>query len=294
MERDSNNTLEILIHAKLIMLLESIVKHRDNILSENGTDEELHNFRVAFRRLKSILKSFDFAFDKKFARFQISFIDYIFSTTNEIRDNDVFLKNLQKYHKGTTKKEKKVLRRLDHMLSTKKEEEYEYLRYFLSSSILTSYIDMLRSAINDKDIFRTKAQIDLKTAREKLFSTKIEKFLEDARSVKLSSKAKIFHKLRIKSKSLRYVGQFLGFADDDKINDKFMKRIKKIQTILGEHQDIFVEQKEVKELFKKGKITVKVMKKMRKEMQKEVIKKRKQFKKELDKLDAVYGSVYGR
>ncbi len=231
--------LDQLLQNEMSQLLQTIQEHSRAIIAEKNSDEDLHDIRVAFRRLKSIFKSLAFAFDERFVKLQRDCIALIFSTTNEIRDNDVFLVNLQSYHGSLSKGKREQIVALKDELSTKKAAYYDYLRYFLKSRVFNAYLDALERDIKTEEIFTAEAKVDAEKLYKKLLKREIKSFLKEA---------------------------------------------KKIQTILGEHQDIYVELNRLKKLKKERKLSPKTYKQLKSKMQKRSMKLRKAFQKSLKKL----------
>ena len=268
-------------------LVQTIEKNKDEILKGDFDIERLHQLRVALRKIRTIFKALNFAFNREFFECQKENLTVLMKYTNEIRDIDVFLTHLEEYRKILPLKLKSSLDPLCDTLNKEREKRYLNLKALLESEFFSEVLKFLKCLCKSdfRDIFQKEAQIPvILVSRRDLFK-KFDRFLKKAKKIEINSNAKKYHRLRIKIKEIRYLNEFFSAVFDKDKYQKIENLTKSIQNILGEHQDFEVQKDRLKNLLNKEipKDTKKAVKFLIKFIEKEIGKRRKRFKKELGK-----------
>ena len=220
-------------------------------LKYDGKEEELHEFRVALRRIRSLIKLF---FDDS-VPFTKS-LKTMMKATNTIRELDVLLKSissaqLPKLFKQLSKHRQKIVQTLFtpafvHQTLLLLDESSDY--FFQNDSYFISEILMQKTL------------------------THYQHCLDTYESLEKNTKSKTLHHLRVQFKNARYGFEFLEIADIHEAKE-IIEHCKTVQNSLGGIQDAVNQ--------------IKLLKQMRREYHtseiKELLKQRKNSLEKLQK-----------
>ncbi len=282
-------SLKDLIKASIFSLIQSAKLNREAILKGDINSERLHQFRVSFRKLRSIFEVLNFAFNKDFLEWQKESLKILMKHTNEVRDIDVFLENIQKYSEILPKKLKESLNPVYFKLLEERRKKYKDLKAFLESEFVKEILEFLEcfSKSKDESFFQKEAFSPcVIKAKEVLFILR-DNFVKKSKKIKLNSSSKKYHTLRIEAKKIRYLGEFFYPVLEKNSYKKFEEILRSLQTILGEHQDFEIQRKRLKEILKSGDLNKdgkEAIKFLIAFLEKEILKRRKKFKKIFKKL----------
>ncbi len=277
-------SLKDLIKVSVFSLINSAKLNKEAILNGDMDSERLHQFRVSFRKLRSIFEALNFAFNREFLEWQKESLKILMKYTNEIRDIDVFLENLQKYREVLPKKLKDSLNPIYFKLLKEKREKHKSLKAFLESEFIKEILEFLEcfSKSKDESFFSKEASSPaIIKAKEVLFFLR-DDFVKRSKKIKISSSSKKYHTLRIEAKKIRYLGEFFHCVLEENSYKKFEKSLKDLQTILGEHQDFEIQRERLKDILKNenlNKESKEAVKFLIAFLKKEILKRRKKFKK---------------
>ncbi|GEM_PF-2738123 len=212
--------------------LNMVLFYAKRVVEEPDDMENLHKFRVYIRRIRSIIKEFKEYFDPLWAKECDTVLKGFFKRTNEARDIDVFLYNYPSYVKRLPPSMKPAVEPIYDILYEKRESVYAELMGFLKGGDFISSLNSLygpRFVKDDKfkKAFRAAVRRRLKAIR---------RFLKN---LSIDSDAELYHKLRIQFKRLRYIMEL-------KNDRKKIERLKRIQDLLGMHQDLEVQRENLK------------------------------------------------
>ncbi len=197
---------------------------------EDNKEENLHQFRVNIRRIRSLLYSFKEIFCTEIYNKLNYSLKSIAQKTNLKRDIDVFLISLQK--------EKESYKNFYKYLKNKQINQKEEIEFFIKSNKFKNLLFDLETFLKSDNGFYTNtyaylpASIFANLSFKKLYK-KIKKS-----SLSLTSSLPIdkFHKIRIKIKKLRYLLDTFSYF----IKEKNMKQtLKKMQESYGNLNDTY-------------------------------------------------------
>lgn len=238
--------IEKLIQNKLLELLDIIEINRIDYINKPYSDEYLHQIRVSIRKIRAICSLMERYFQDDYANQCKKSFSIIAKYTNEARDIDVHLQNLDSY--------KQILQNKDDDLNTLKEYllkqqelQIQSLKAFFQSEKCVYILVKFKSYLCSHNLIKpekTNINDNLKETVLKIYGKIIKKGIK----LKTQSENKKFHKLRVEFKKIRYLIELLKPLYDVEIYDKILNDFKKVQDILGQFNDYEVQQKKLREL----------------------------------------------
>lgn len=190
-------------------------KKQLRLIGPHADDEELHRFRVALRRFRSVLNAYT---DKLYAPDAV--VKSMVKVTNPLRETDVFLSSLEPERYPV----------LHRALSTFREKQYETV---WKPDTVKRFEHALDALISDL------SAVKLNPGKKQM--VRIGESIYDAarkahRSLTKDSKEKRIHETRLRYKQARYV---LEFLDESALLEagKKIKKAKKAQDHFGGIQD---------------------------------------------------------
>jgi CHAD domain-containing protein len=237
-----------------------ILKHAPKVLKDNDP-EELHQMRVAMRRLRSAITAFSLAVNLPEAASEKK-VGKIAKILGELRDLDVLKEALEnQYEPYLPKPEVKILHRGLKQLQKIRKNSLEKVRHTLKGKRYQNLQKELETWI-EKPIYQNIAPIAIETILPDLLLPEISSLLlhpawligakieeGEIKTIKFNSPQKVerlvdregitLHDLRKKAKKIRYnMTLFTQFYGDAYL--AYLDRIKSIQEILGQIQDCHV------------------------------------------------------
>lgn len=217
------------------------------LLIEEGTDaEDLHQFRINLRKLRSIFKDFKVYLKKSSSKNMNKKLKFLLTSSNKLRDTDVFLKYLEEYSTLISDNLQKEFSLLNNKIKQEREFEYKNILKLIDSKKFTNNLDSLEKILKKDNTYKKDIWKDFKETKNKVLK-KIQKKVE-VKKEKLykNSNSKTFHKLRILYKRQRYLNELFVSKNKSNINE-----FKEIQDILGNIQDLCVQQRMLKKYLTK-------------------------------------------
>ena len=218
--------------------------YKDRILNQDKDIENLHQLRVSLRKMIVFLKEFKDFFEDDWYKKSFNQIKEIIAFTNKKRDIDVLILNFDKYLLSLPPSMKKPLFEFRNELKNIAKKEEERVLEFLKNKKIQI------KEILENIVFTKRADFLIITTSYAIIKKQEKKIFKLANKIDKSSSATKYHKLRIEFKKLRYLLEFFSsFYQKDKIKI-FIENVKKIQDILGMHQDLYVQREHIKEYLK--------------------------------------------
>ncbi|UFH60065.1 CYTH and CHAD domain-containing protein [Sulfurovum mangrovi] len=259
------------------------IKQYQRLLQNDPEDiEALHQLRIHMRKLRAMLQEFEPFFDPKWLKTHKRVLADLMEQTNAKRDNDVALIDIDTFQKQLDGKGKKYLKKLKNRLQQKEETLETTLLQFLNGGNLTAELLALREHFNSDAIYKKTAKQPLILVAITIIHQSIQEIITEGKELKADASQKAYHKLRIRFKKLRYLLELLSpIIPQDNLKNA-LSHLKKIQTILGEINDLQVQKNELRSFSKaskgKKKSALKVLeKKMRRKEQKRLASFEKAF-----------------
>lgn len=230
--------------ARVDAQLRAMVEHTDG--TREGVDpEELHKFRVAIRRLRSLLRNADL-FGEKGTRLRAE-LKWLAALTGPVRDLDVLLERLPDEvaavagsGPSAAQPDDASVEAITTALRNRRRRKHNALSRAMGTKRYRALLDGLAQLAtqprSDIDGHQASQAISLRKPRRKA-----HKAAKRARSDAASDHD--LHALRIKVKRLRYAAETAlpaANGDEDRQLKSVVQQAKKLQDILGDHQDAVV------------------------------------------------------
>ncbi|MCG8611262.1 MAG: CHAD domain-containing protein [Pseudomonadales bacterium] len=223
-----------------LMLAEAfagMVLHYDGVLEDIDT-EFLHQYRVNLRKARALLKEASSLYDRQtIAEFK-PVLKQLGDLSADVRDLDVFLLKIRSWREQYAEEEA-LLTPLAEKLTEKRICAQKKLFAFLKSQALrdwaTGWMAFLQAHVN-RDGDPTLQQFAEKKIR-KCYTT----LIADGRKLDADAPDEAFHELRLDFKRMRYLLEFFAPLFTDRRYTRLVKNVKRLQTVLGDFQDITVQ-----------------------------------------------------
>jgi CHAD domain-containing protein len=207
-----------------------------------GTDaEDLHRVRVAVRRSRAILGGARPLLDEQWTDSLRAELGWLGHALGPVRDLDVLLADLREEIETLDADEAFAAERLVHTLESEREVARAALLEVLDSNRYLALLDALDEAADQpRPSGRSVGLADL--ARSAFADLR-----KTAKGLGPRPSDEELHRLRIKTKRARYVGE-LAAGTVGKRAGRFVKRARALQDLLGAHQDAVVASARLREL----------------------------------------------
>lgn len=247
--------------------------------TRSGRDpEDLHKMRVAVRRLRAILRASQPLFDAKWVKGLRSELGWLGTALGDARDLDVLREYLGSELTSLEGTERKAGQRLLRRLDADRARSRGVLRRVLDGRRYARLLARLQASLAAPQVASTGLSLLDSAAAE---------FKKLRRAVKALSghpSAEDLHEIRIKVKRARYAAELVG-ADAGGRGQRFIDQAKKIQDILGEHQDAVVLEEYLHEVIDRREATHALQQQLLKRQRKRRKKTRAAFFEEWPRLE---------
>jgi CHAD domain-containing protein len=231
----------------LNMILKTLVKvieiNEKGIISDSDS-EFLHDYRVAIRKTRAILGQLNKIFNSEFLeKHKVDLAD-IASTTNKLRDMDVYLLSENEYKDMLPKHLHQELDVFFKDVTKKKRKEHRIVSNMLLSNAYNEKIKAWKKflASEDKKFWGAEGEKKVKKLAKYYIYNRYLKIIKQGNKVKKTSPDIDFHRVRISCKKLRYLIElFSSLFPKDEISIA-AKQLKNIQDSLGNFNDMCMQQ----------------------------------------------------
>jgi CHAD domain-containing protein len=239
------------------LALNVLRKHFEAFLArEPGTRlgddvEELHDMRVASRRLRAAVSLFGDALAPAVLNLRDE-LKWIGGVLGDVRDLDVQLEELEQWQATVPEPDRKPLLALRSLLAEQRAAARVALLQALDSRRYESFVNRFGRALRARPKRGVGPwSVGAREAAPELIERRFASFRKAARRIDADSDPDDYHRLRIRGKRLRYTLEFLGdlYPDDAR---PLVKRLTALQDILGEHHDAVVATERLRDLAAAG------------------------------------------
>lgn len=235
--------------ARVESQLDALLEHEAG--TRAGRDpEELHQFRVAIRRLRSLLKGTPALDPGKVLQDELKWLGTL---TGPVRDLDVLLERLHADAADFEPADQRAAHKLASELRKERGQHRRRLNRGLSSRRHTQLVDRLRAlaTVPVQDLPEPEPEPGGKPGSVRKPYKKLAKAVDEVREHGEDPPDDELHELRIHGKRLRYAAETAqpsAGKDTGKQLSALVKACKALQDVLGEHQDAVVAAERVREL----------------------------------------------
>jgi CHAD domain-containing protein len=195
--------------------------------------EEIHQARIAVRRLRVALRAFRGFMPAQTGEFRPEF-SWLGQVLGEVRDLDVYAESLKANDAGTAAIKAKIEKNLE----LSRAEAYRHLRLLLSSSrfvkLTEGFTDFVATE-PPRSVQRRWHSLRIQDAVRGDLLESLKRVLKLGRKVDNDSPPEKLHKLRIRAKRLRYESEF--YMDFYPQLRELTKGTKHLQDLLGSYRD---------------------------------------------------------
>ena len=215
--------------------------------------EELHDMRVATRRMRAAIKVFEGALPER-AKWLREELRWLAQVLGEVRDLDVQEERFERWIAKAAEDDVEHLRKILGGLGKRREGARKDMLKALDSvryeRLETSFAEMLRRGPGaERELAPSGGAAGepvTKTAPD-LISARYRKWRKAAKKLAGDSPAEAFHDVRKKGKKLRYALEFVAEVYGGPVK-ALIKPLKAVQDDLGDHQDAVVAAETLREL----------------------------------------------
>jgi CHAD domain-containing protein len=223
---------------------EEIVRHDPGV--RLGLDpEEVHDMRVAIRRLRAMLRAAREMLAPEYSEPLRAELRWLGGELGPLRDADVFIEYLREERDGLEESDRPGADELVHLLETDRGDAHARAIEALRSRRYLTLLDELERTARAPRVRSSAVPLDDIARRE------FRKLRKAARRTDADSPDDDVHELRIKGKRARYAAELAATAVGEPA-EAFVKEAKRFQDVVGEHQDAVVAEEHLRELERRG------------------------------------------
>jgi len=208
-----------------------------------GDVEGLHQMRVATRRLRSDLKTFEALVDPEWSQPLREELKWLGGALGEVRDLDVLLERL---HEGAGELEAR-LAPLFETLEQRRSAARAALMTALRSARFVDLLDRLVEAAREP-VLSAEAARPGGEVLQPLVRRNWRKLARDARALQPDSPFEDYHRVRVRAKRARYAAEAVApvlNGEAGRSAKRFAKRAADVQDVLGVLQDTVVARESI-------------------------------------------------
>jgi len=210
--------------------------------TRHGTDpEELHQMRVANRRLRALLRAARPMLDPEWVAALRTELGWLGSVLGPVRDLDVLVAHLRSEAASLDAPERRAFERLLGRLAAERAEARATMLEALRSERYLRLLDGLEDAVREPRVVTPDISLHDLAAGE------FKKLRRAVRALGDEPSDEELHAVRIRGKRARYAAE-LAEATAGKPASRFIRRAKAFQDLLGEHQDAVVAEERIRQL----------------------------------------------
>ncbi len=215
-------------------------KNEEGVLEDIDT-EFLHDYRVALRRLRTFVSEVKAAFPKKTRKKLSGELKELFSLTTDVRDLDVLLLTRPEFHSLLPEEYHRGLEPFFDWVEERRSSNLDALRAHLRSSAYREFTQRwLDYTEAGKEHGKEESIYGIALERIGSRAEKVHEAIEEVEASSYSSEK--LHELRIQCKKLRYLSEIFADLFPREDAGSFIKRLKKLQDVIGDHHDAVVQQ----------------------------------------------------
>lgn len=205
-----------------------------------GEPEDLHQMRVATRRLRAVLRSAHRLLNPEWADPLVSGLTWLGQLFGFARDLDVQVAYFQQEAAQLGARDRKPLERFVVRLQEEQRKAQRILVGEMKSARYVSFLSRLRQAVHEPVMAESDCALEDIAARQ------FKKLSKEVRRLPKSPSNADLHRVRIKTKRARYAAELAELSVGTSAA-KFAKTARKFQDVLGRHQDAVLAERYVRE-----------------------------------------------
>jgi CHAD domain-containing protein len=215
-----------------------------------GVDiEELHDMRVASRRLRSALRTFRSHLPEPSEEFVAEF-RWLGNVLGEVRDLDIQIEQVAEWRRSADDTERSAFEPVELVLYEQRERARQHMLAELDSERYDTLVTRF-TAFLERGSVGERGRMPAVLSAPRLIEEHFRKVNKNGASLTPSSEAERFHRLRIRCKQLRYAFEFHAplYGDESR---KIIRRLVRLQDLLGRHQDAYASIARIRAVVREG------------------------------------------
>jgi CHAD domain-containing protein len=220
-----------------------IIKRCDPGIRLSGEPDDVHRFRVAARRMRTILLGVRALVRSEWLETPLSGLKWLGEVFTQVRDLDVQIRYFHKEAEQLKARDRRPLERFLRHLQCERERAHQMLLDEMKSARYLGFIGKLRETAEMPAVVDTTRTLMDVAARQ------FRKLRKTVRGLKRSPSNADLHRVRIKTKRARYTAE-LAQRYDGKAVTRFIKTTERFQNLLGTHQDAVLAERYVQRFLK--------------------------------------------
>lgn len=230
---------------RLLQFTSSIMEANEEGIRKDIDSEFLHDFRVAVRRSRSILRLLNGVFDPEKTAWALAGLRELGKRTNELRDSDVYLLRRDEYTRLLPPALQQALDPFFSDLEADKRLHHRQFCRYLAGGEYSDFMSSLKEFIADSELpdpesaplaAQSTGEVATKAIRKAL-----KKVLAHGRRAGSETSDAELHELRIGCKKLRYLLEFFASLFAPKATAQAIRQMKALQDNLGGFVDLSVQ-----------------------------------------------------
>ncbi|NTU53022.1 MAG: CHAD domain-containing protein [Chlorobiaceae bacterium] len=230
---------------RLLQFATSIMLVNETGIRKDIDSEFLHDYRVAIRRGRSILRQLNGVFDPEKTAWALAGLRELGKRTNQLRDSDVYLLRRQEYTDLLPLSLRSALDPFFNDLEAEKRLHHKQFCRYLSGRDYLDFMTSWQEFIADETIpeeesaplaSRPTAKVAAKALRKAMKRVHVH-----GRRIGSESSDAELHELRIDCKKLRYLLEFFSSLFQPKTSTEVLRQMKALQDNLGTFVDLSVQ-----------------------------------------------------
>jgi CHAD domain-containing protein len=231
-------------HIKYRLLKElQLLKQRDPGVRLGGEIEDVHQIRVAARRMRTILLAVRKIARPEWSEPLLDGLKWLGEIFARARDLDVQMHYFQMEAEQMKVRDRRPLERFLQYLQREREKTQETLMDEMKSARYLGFLSKLREAAEAPVLDTSQYTIADMAARQ------FRKLQKTIQRLKRSPSNADLHRVRIRAKRARYAAE-LAVTSNGKAITRFIKAAKQFQDLLGTHQDAVLAERYVQGLLR--------------------------------------------
>lgn len=221
-----------------------VARQNETGIIEDIDTEFLHDYRIALRKIRSVLSLFKGVYSEDQTRDLKARFSALMAPTGQLRDLDVYLLDRGGFYDLLPDSLHRGLDRMFDMFAEERQDTHKALSRHLRSKAYDREIDKLAKLFDSRKKLQRGPNADLPAYDFacKLIWKRYRKICKVAAGLDADSADEEVHQLRIHCKKLRYLMEFFGPVFPESDFKKLIKPLKRLQDNLGLFNDSSVQQ----------------------------------------------------
>ena len=230
---------------RLLQFTLSLLQKNEHGIKNDIDTEFLHDYRVAIRRTRSILKQLKGVYDPKESAFYLTAFKELGKKTNQLRDSDVYLLQEETYYNYLPPFLQLSLKPFFIDIAASRKRLHKQFSSYLASSDYRLFLHKWNTFVHrdslPDSLQAPNASLSTSSVAESSIKKAWKKVIRHGRHISSETTDAELHALRIDCKKLRYLLEFFSSIFPPKNIVPVIRKMKELQENLGDFVDFSVQ-----------------------------------------------------